>query len=182
VGLGGAIAGTACCAPTEAKPHTPRKKKRAGRMPALRKANGACLPVDAFRTKRRALQMKNARVDSSRCSLREAQGKQDDNVGAGRRNSGHSMLCPYRSKTPHPSEKEKSRQDAGATKTGARSRDMWRAAVSSLQRTGRGRSRVFRTGWRRLFGRRRGARLRCRRRGFLFGRRCPRFQFRNRRR
>jgi hypothetical protein len=24
------------------------------------------------------------------------------------------MLCPYRSKTPHPSEKEKSRQDAGA--------------------------------------------------------------------
>jgi hypothetical protein len=30
VGLGGVIAGTACCAPTEAKPHTKRKKKRAG--------------------------------------------------------------------------------------------------------------------------------------------------------
>jgi hypothetical protein len=82
VGLGGAIAGTACCAPTEAKPHTPRKKKRAGRMPALRKANGACLPVDAFRTKRRALQMKNARADSSRCSLRRAQGRQNDSLNA----------------------------------------------------------------------------------------------------
>jgi hypothetical protein len=103
VGLGGAIAGTACCAPTEAKPHTPRKKKRAGRMPALRTANGACLPVDAFRTKRRALQMKNARADSSRCSLRRAQGRQNDrlnarDVGLGGAMAGTACCAPTEAK------------------------------------------------------------------------------------